>query len=61
MSKTIKQQAGKKISKPRTKKASRTDVRKRAYEIYLSRDPDKGSPDKDWFQAEEELMPNPEY
>jgi len=30
-------------------------VQKRAYEIYLSRDPKRGSPEEDWLRAEEEI------
>ncbi|MBL7113369.1 MAG: DUF2934 domain-containing protein [Bacteroidales bacterium] len=60
MSKTTKKYVGTKTGQPH-KEVTKASVRKRAYEIYLKRDPDQGSPDNDWLQAEEELMPNPEY
>ncbi len=60
MSKTLKKNAGTQIGQTH-KKVTKASVRKRAYDIYLKRDPDQGSPDNDWFQAEEELLPNPEY
>jgi hypothetical protein len=31
-------------------------VRKRAYELYLSRNPQQGSPEEDWLRAEEEIQ-----
>jgi len=60
MSKTIKNGKGRKITRPRTK-VSESDIRKRAYEIYLNRDTESGTPDDDWFEAEEELMPFPRF
>jgi Protein of unknown function (DUF2934) len=30
-------------------------IRERAYEIYLSRDPSQGSPEGDWWKAEQEI------
>jgi len=60
MSKSIKKSEGGKTSRPR-KTGSKVDVRKRAYEIYLSRDPGSGSPEDDWLRAEEELLSHPGY
>ena len=40
-----------------TKKA----IRKRAYEIYIGREPHEGTPEDDWFRAEEELYSDPGY
>ncbi len=30
-------------------------VRKRAYQLYLNRSPEQGSPEEDWLRAEEEI------
>ncbi len=35
------------------------DISKRAYEIYLQREPHEGSPESDWYRAEEELYSDP--
>ena len=61
MTKTIKKEKAKKnISRPQ-KKITKSLIRKRAYEIYESRDPSDGSPENDWLQAEEELLTDPGY
>lgn len=44
--------------KPRAR-VSHEDISKRAYEIYLQREPNEGSPESDWFRAEEELYSDP--
>jgi hypothetical protein len=31
------------------------DISKRAYEIYLEREPHEGTPEQDWYKAEEDL------
>jgi hypothetical protein len=46
----------------RTKSRTRVtheDISKRAYEIYLRREPHEGSPESDWLRAEEELFSDP--
>lgn len=43
-------------SKPRITHA---DISKRAYEIYLQREPHEGTPEDDWFRAEEDLFSDP--
>ena len=60
MTKTIKKTPGNKIARPRGK-ASRSNIKKRAFEIYKNRIPENGSADDDWFRAEEELLSDPGY
>ncbi len=42
-------------------KITKKNIKKRAYEIFLSREPHEGSPEDDWFRAEDELYSDPGY
>jgi hypothetical protein len=47
---------------PKAKSRSRithADISKRAYEIYLEREPHEGTPEQDWYKAEEDLYSDP--
>ena len=61
--KVVKKEAGAKPkSRVRAKPKPRithADIAKRAYEIYLEREDSEGSPEEDWFKAEEDLFSDP--
>ena len=62
MKKGISQTAEKVLKQPRRlkdKKISKQEIRQRAYELYLNREPHSGTPEEDWFRAEEELYSDP--
>ena len=61
MAKTIRRSQSQGNTARPDEKISKADIRKRAFEIYESRDPDDGSPEDDWSQAEEELLTDPGY
>lgn len=46
---------GTKIDKMKSSGITDKDIRKRAFEIYLEREPDEGTPEDDWRKSEEEL------
>ena len=61
--KMVKKETGAKPkSKVRTRPKSRithSDIARRAYEIYLERDDNEGTPEEDWYKAEEDLFSDP--
>jgi hypothetical protein len=46
---------GSKIDKKKSSGITDEDFRKRAFDIYLEREPDGGTPEDDWRKSEEEL------
>jgi hypothetical protein len=60
--KVIKPKSGKTRTARQDKTAVSTKaIRKRAYEIYLEREPGEGTPEDDWYRAEEELYSDPGF
>jgi hypothetical protein len=46
---------GSKIDKKKSSGITDEDIRIRAFDIYLEREPDEGTPEDDWRKSEEEL------